>query len=163
MSFLVTIPLLVACSGQVDLFTETGKGGGGAGGEETSAGQGPGGSVTSGAGGTSSATVGGGQGGFPAGSSSVASVGSGGGGFPTSSSSTGTGGPCKTCSQALNGVPGPFCNTSDLLFDDLVVCSCQQGCPMECANSCVGQAGDLDCFGCMNAMCQAQLDACLQD
>lgn len=162
MSFLVTIPLLVACSGQVDLFTETGKGGGGAGGEETSAGQGPGGSVTSGAGGTSSATVGGGQGGFPAGSSSVASVGSGGGGFPTSSS-TGTGGPCKTCSQALNGVPGPFCNTSDLLFDDLVVCSCQQGCPMECANSCVGQAGDLDCFGCMNAMCQAQLDACLQD
>ncbi len=160
---LATVPLLVACSGQVDLFTDEGQGGGEDGGGGTTSSQGQGGAATSGPGGTTSASTGSGQGGFPAGSSSVVSVGSSGaGGFP-STSSTGTSGMCKTCSQALNGVPGPFCMTSDLLFDDLVICSCQQGCPMECANSCVGQAGDLDCFGCMSAMCQPQLDACLED
>lgn len=87
------------------------------------------------------------------GSSSVVTVGG----------STGSGGFCKSCSDALFGDLAPFCAGSELLFDDLVVCACDQGCPMACQEACAGGPMPPACETCIQQTCGAPLDACLDD
>jgi hypothetical protein len=145
--------LALGCANDVAVFP--GSGGGGAGGTGTGSGSGGSATTTSASGGNSGTTTSG-------------AGGNGAGGVSTSSGvggSTGSGPPppCKTCSEGLQGTPGPLCPGSEPLFDAVTTCACMNECTLECFDSCNGMPASPQCEPCLFERCFVELDACFND
>lgn len=85
--------------------------------------------------------------------------------------STSAGDPgCGTCSQAIHDATVILCPPSQALYDAIVECLCDVGCPEECAEACMGGDGTPQCGDCVDGAlhqpggaCVEQYTACAND